>query len=252
MKKMNTIIVDDEVNSRNTLALLLEQYCPNVALVGTAENMQEARQLLSQENIDLAFLDVQIGTRTIFELLTQLPKIDFEVIFVSAYENYAVKAVKFTAIDYLLKPVEVPLLQDAVQRAIENVQKKNTRQQLDALLMNMQQRNNNKHYVALATSDAYELVQVEDILYCAAEGSYTRFFLKKEEELFVSRNLKYYERLLDEYRFFRTHSSCLINLNHLKRIIRTDGGLVEMKNGKKLPLSRNKKDDLIKALQIRA
>ncbi len=249
--KMKTILVDDEINSRETLALLLGQYCSEVEVVGTASNLNEAEALLEALKPSLVFLDIQIGTQTIFELLNRLPSIDFEIIFISAYENYAIKAIRFMAIDYLLKPINIQQLTEAVQRAYARGQQRNSQVQLEALMGNLQQRDGSQHRIALATADSYELVQVDEVLYCLAEGSYTRFILKNGEELFVSRHLKYYEQLLNEYNFYRSHQSCLLNLQHIKRVLRSDGGMVEMTDGKQLPISRNRKTNLINALRIR-
>jgi two-component system LytT family response regulator len=247
---LKTLIVDDEFNGRETLALLLEQYCPDLQLVGSAGDMETANKLIAQEQPDLVFLDIQIGTQTIFELLNRLTAIHFEIIFISAYESYAIKAIRFMAIDYLLKPVNIDELVAAVGRARENARKRSSQKQLEALMKNLEQRDSSQHRIALATAESYELVQVSDILYCQAEGSYTRIHLTSGDPLFVSRHLKYYENLLSEYRFYRVHQSSLINLRYLRRVIRTDGGMVEMQDGTQLPLARNKRPGLLELLKI--
>ncbi len=251
MSKLRTVIVEDEVNGQETLLLLLKDYCPQVEVIGVAGTLSEAENLLVREKPDLVFLDIQIGTQTIFELLNQIAPLNFEIIFTSAHENYAIKAIRFMAIDYLLKPIEIDLLTDAVSRAVTNATKRKTQVQLSSLMDNLQQRDLGQHRIALASTDSYELVLVSDILYCIAEGSYTRFFLKNNQELFVSRNLKYYENLLNDYPFFRPHQSCLINLYHITRVHRQDGGSIEMLDGKQLPIARNRKNELIESLKIR-
>ncbi|XLS28495.1 LytR/AlgR family response regulator transcription factor [Flavobacteriaceae bacterium M23B6Z8] len=247
---MKTLIVDDEINGRETLALLIDQHCPELQLVGMASNLEEAESLILNMAPTLVFLDIKIGTQTIFELLNKLPRIHFEIIFITAYENYAIDAIRFMAIDYLLKPVDISQLKEAVHRASVNYQKKNSQLQLQTLMDNLQQKDNSRHRIALATTDSYEFVLVEDILYCIAEGSYTRFVLVNEGERFVSRHLKYYEKLLTGYQFFRSHQSCLLNLKHINKILRTDGGTVQMADGKQLPIARNKKQELMDLLSL--
>lgn len=247
---LRTLIVDDEINGRETLALLIDQYCPELELIGMASNLEEAEHLILGKEPTLVFLDIKIGTQTIFELLNKLPEINFEIIFITAYENYAIDAIRFMAIDYLLKPVVITQLKEAVHRASVNHNKKNSQLQLQTLMDNLQQKDNSRHRIALATTNSYEFVQVENILYCVAEGSYTRFFLASGGERFVSRHLKYYEKLLTGYQFFRPHQSCLLNLKHINKILRTDGGTVQMANGKQLPIARNKKQELIDLLSL--
>lgn len=251
MEVLKTVIVDDEVNGRETLSLLLKQYCPMLAIAGMASNLKEAEELIITEKPSLVFLDIEIGTQSVFELLNKITKIDFEIIFITAHENYAIKAIRFMAIDYLLKPVDITQLTEAVDRAIINFKKRKGQLNFEALMNNLQQKDTNLHRIALSTSDSYELVRVEEILYCAAEGSYTHFILVNEEERFVSRHLKHYEQLLSGYGFFRPHQSCLINLKHIKKILRTEGGIIEMNNGKQLPIVRNKTKELINLLSIR-
>jgi two-component system LytT family response regulator len=251
MEFLKTVIVDDEINGRETLSLLIKQHCPMLDIIGMAANLKEAERLITTKKPSLVFLDIKIGTQTVFELLNKFSKIDFEIIFITAYENYAIKAIRFMAIDYLLKPIDVSQLVEAVERAAVNFRKRQGQLNFEALMNNLKQKDSNLHRIALATSDSYELVRVEEILYCAAEGSYTRFLLVNEEERFVSRHLKHYEQLLADYDFFRPHQSCLINLKHIKKILRTDGGTIEMNNGKQLPIARNKKNELINLLSIR-
>jgi two-component system LytT family response regulator len=247
---LKTLIVDDEINGRETLALLINQYCPELELIGMASNLDEAESLILKQEPTLVFLDIKIGTQTIFELLNKLPQINFEIIFITAYENYAIDAIRFMAIDYLLKPVDVTQLKEAVHRAAVNHQKKNSQLQLQTLMHNLQQKDNSRHRIALATSGGYEFVQVDEILYCMAEGSYTRFVLARGAERFVSRHLKYYEKLLAPYQFFRPHQSCLLNLKYINKVLRVDGGTVEMSDGKQLPIARNKKQELINLLSL--
>lgn len=249
-RELKTLIVDDEISGMETLSLLIEQHCPNLEIIGQANNLEEAESFINNLKPSLVFLDIEIGTQTIFDLLDKLPEITFEIIFITAYENYALQAIRFMAIDYLLKPVDVTKLQEAVQRASVNHEKKNSQLQLQTLMNNLKQRDNSQHRIALATTDGYEFVQVDKILYCMAEGSYTRFIISEGQERFVSRHLKYYEKLLTGYKFFRPHQSCLINLKYINKILRTDGGTVEMADGKQLPIARNKKQELLNLLSL--
>lgn len=248
---MRTLIVEDELNGQETLTLLLEQFCPQLQLIGLAATLEKAAELIKNKKPELVFLDIKLGTQTVFKLLDELETIDFEIIFITAYENFAINAIKFMAIDYLLKPVDIKELKLAVSRAEKNHKKRSSQYQLNALINNIKQEDNTRHRIALATSDSYELVIVRDILYCTAEGSYTRFYLSKNQDRFVSRHLKHYEQLLSNYNFFRPHQSCLINLNFVKIIFKTDGGTIEMVDGRQLPIARNKKKELIELLKIK-
>ena len=245
---MRAIILDDEINGQETLSLLLKEFCPDVEHVATTSTLEEAHELIVNHKPDLAFLDIKIGTKTVFDLLEKLDEIDFEIIFITAYEDYAIKAIKFMAIDYLLKPVDIDDLVTATKKALVNIEKRQYNEQLQFLLKNWKQKDNRQHKIALSTVDSLEFIEVRKILYCKADGSYTRFFLADGSSRVVSRNLKYYEQLLADYNFYRPHNSVIVNLDNVHKVIHTDGGAIEMIDGQQLPISRSRKNELIDML----
>lgn len=247
---MTALIIDDEPSGRDILEFLLNENFPDIELVGKASNLIEGKEILINEKPSLVFLDIEIGSQTVFELLNDIDVINFQIIFVTAHENYAIQAIKFMAIDYIVKPIDESLFVEAVKRAQKNISKYYSNIMLKGLMENFQKHESDQQKIALITSSGYELIYVRDILYCEAQGSYTTFYLNSSEKRLVSRNLKYYQELLLPYNFYRVHSSFLLNLKKVKKILHMDGGTVEMENGAKFPISRNKKKELLEKLKI--
>ncbi|MEM7575350.1 MAG: LytTR family DNA-binding domain-containing protein [Bacteroidota bacterium] len=243
-KKIPSLIIDDEASSRENISMLLEQFCPEVALVGMASNVREAEQQIKALQPAIVFLDIQLGTETAFSLLKRLGNIDFAIIFITAYDHFAIKAFKFMAVDYLLKPIEIPQLIRAAGNAVKQVADRSLHLSLDQMMMQVEDFNRSRHKLALATGKGYEMVYIQDIMYCLANGSYTHFFFKHEEPLLVSKNLKYYENLLGEYGFLRTHNTALVNLQYVKTIERVNGGSLVMEDQRSLPVSKAKRMEL--------
>ncbi len=245
-RKLNTVIVDDEQNGLENISFLLQQFCPEVELVGSASNIEEAEAKITQLKPDLLFLDIQIGTRTIFELLNNLDTFQFEIIFVTAHETYAVEAFRYAAIDYLLKPISIKQLKEAVERVSYNVDTRNFKQHFTQYFEQVNDGLQQK--IALSTNDGYFFTQISEIVYCEAQGSYTTVYLKDESKLMVSKNLKFFESVLTEHRFYRVHNSFLVNLNLVNQFARN--GLLVLYNGAEVPVSRSRKDNVLKALQL--
>ncbi|MEO0732289.1 MAG: LytTR family DNA-binding domain-containing protein [Bacteroidota bacterium] len=239
-----SLIVDDEASSRENISILLEQFCPEVKVVGVAANLRQATQLITDQRPQLVFLDVQLGADTAFMLLKQLGAIDFEIIFITAHNHYALKAFEFMAVDYLLKPVEIPALIKAVTNAGKRLASKSLHLSMEQMMMHVEDFNRDRHKLALATGKGYEMVYIRDITYCLADGSYTHFYFRNGEELVVSKNLKYYENLLVPYGFIRSHNTTLINLQYVKTIERTGGGALVMEDGKTLPVTKARRQEL--------
>ena len=242
--EFSALIVDDEPRGRENLKLLLRDFCPQVNILGAVADLEQAKDHYYRLKPDVLFLDIQIGTRTVFELLRELPGIVSEIIFVTAYDEYALKAFKFMALDYLLKPIDIARLIQAVERAAGRVGSRSTGSRYEQLMLNLRTANRGQHKVAFATSEGYELVSVNDILFCKADGSYTHVHFTNGETLLVSRNLKYYEGLLAGYNFYRSHLSYLINLSHVRRVDRTQGGSIVMVNMRELPITKDKRKEL--------
>jgi two-component system LytT family response regulator len=245
---LKAVIVEDEKHSRETLKNLLEDFCVGIEVVGSVASVLEAVATISSLKPDVVFLDIELQTGTGFDVLNQLPNFNFEVIFTTAFEQYAIKAVKFSSLDYLLKPIDLEELQKAIEKAKKNKDKTVYKKQLETLMLNLKQQQPKLNKICLATSDGFEFVNVNNILYCKAEGSYTTFILNDNSKLLVSKHLKEYENLLSEQDFMRVHNGFLINLKEVKKFVKSDGGYILMSNNDTVSISRSKKEDFIQVM----
>lgn len=242
---LTSIVVDDEQRSRLSLQILLQDFCKNVKVAALCASVQEALQAIDEHKPDIVFLDIQMDGETGFDLLSKVRKIDFEIIFTTAYSEYAIKAIKFSAIDYLLKPIDIEELKAAVAR-VETKVNGNFSSRLENLVQNLKANNPVQRFkLALPSSDGLIFVKVDEILYCEASSNYTYIYMADGKCHIVSRTLKEYEDLLTEQDFFRIHKSYLINLNAIKKYVRGDGGYVIMNNDKSLDVAKRKKDDFL-------
>ena len=243
---LRVVIVEDEIHSRETLKSLLNEFCEGVEIVAMAPDVETAVALIKQTTPDLVFLDVELQTATGFDVLDRLDEVNFEIVFTTAFEQYAVKAIKLSSIDYLLKPIDIEELQRAVEKARlkkdENVQK----QKLEALMSNLG--SSGKKKICLATSDGIEFINIQDIVYCEANGSYTNFHLTNGNTILVSKNLKEYETILTDQNFMRVHNSFLINLAEVKKFVKSEGGYILMKNNAQISISQKKRDEFIERM----
>lgn len=242
---LKAIIVEDEKHSRETLRNLLEEFCVDVKVIETAANVDEAVTKITALHPDVVFLDIELQTGTGFDVLSQLRNISFEVIFTTAFEQYAIKAVKFSSLDYLLKPIDLEELQNSIEKAKKKKNQDVYKKQLETLMLNLKQQHPKLNKICLSTADGFEFINTADILYCKAEGSYTAFILNNNSKLLVSKHLKEYESLLVEQQFMRVHNSYLINLNEVKKFVKSDGGYIIMNNNDLVNISRAKKDDFL-------
>ena len=238
---MKTLIIDDEQSNLENLSTLIRQYCPRLTLAGTATNVTQALQQIASYQPDLLLLDIHIGMETGFDLLRLLPTKDFEVIFVTAFNEYGIDAIKFAAVDYLLKPIDVAELILAVNKAEEKIATKQTAQQLNFLLSHLKSTGAVPAKIALPQLHEIRYVSVSDIIRCEADNSYTRFYLSGSEKILVSRSLKEYAEILSSAGFLRTHQSHLVNKIFIKSWIKEDGGMLLLNNGDKIPVSRPNK-----------
>jgi two-component system, LytTR family, response regulator len=243
---INAIIVEDEKRSSKLLSNLLEQYCPNVNVVGAAYTVNEGFLLINKERPDVIFLDIEMQKETGFDLLSKFDEIKFEIIFTTAYENYALKAIKFCAIDYLLKPIDVEELKAAVDKVIRSHEKNQLNKRLEVFIQNMQSNKPQQLQIALPSTEGMSIVHVNEILYLKSDRQYTIFCLKSGEKVMTSKNLGEYEELLMEHNFFRAHHSSLINLAEVKKYLRGDGGSALMSNGDQIDISKRKKEAFLK------
>lgn len=243
-----TIIVDDERHSCEALQILLKDCCPEVSVAAVCYSGVEALQKIGILKPELVFLDIEMPNMNGFQLLEQLPKIDFELIFTTSYDHYAIKAIKFSALDYLLKPVDREELQKAVQKVLKKMNG-NISQQLEILLQKVNQPSNPVQRIALPTMQGLELVPVNSIISCSANNNYTEFFLSDKKRILVSRTLKEIEEILEDYAFLRVHHSYIINLNEIVRYIKGEGGYLIMTDGSSVDVSRSRKEILMQKLQ---
>lgn len=236
---LTCVIIDDEENARENLTILLHEFLPNIEIIGEADSVESGTALLENQNPDIVFLDIQLGAKTAFELLDQLSGNNFQLIFVTAFDNYAIKAFELMALDYLLKPIEINKLIKSVEKAKIRAESKHSNIRLESLIQNFKNIPDDKQKIALATSEGYEMIYIDHITYCTADGSYTQFHFINQPTKIVSKNLKYYENLLSEYNFFRSHSSCLVNKSYIQMVGKTQGGFLKMEDGKILPISKS-------------
>jgi len=245
---MRCIIVDDELKAREILCAVLQEHCPNITVVAQASNIEEAENLLNNHQIDVLFLDVEMPGGTGFDLLEKVKNIDFEVIFTTAYDQYAIKAIKFSAIDYLLKPLQLDELKDALSRVSE---KRNgvdalSKDSLLALLENVKPRNKKK--IAIAEGKGMVILSIDQIVRCEADKNYTNIFLQNGQSILSSKNLKEYEDMLQDEAFYRVHQSHLINLNFIEKLTKEDGAYLVLKDGSQVEVSRRRKSELMDRL----
>lgn len=248
---LRALIVEDEKNSQELLKELIEQYCEQVTVVGIAGSVSEARKAIESLRPELIFLDIQLPDGDGFQILEEIHPIDFDIIFTTAYDQYATRAFKFSATDYLLKPVDIEELQAAVSRVVEK--KKHTpnpdnSEQIKALLGSVRQPNQPFKRIVLPTSSGFTVVNPDDIIRCESDRNYTFIFIKDGKKHLVSKTIKEYEEMLEDYNFFRIHQSHLINLHFLKNYIRGRGGQVELTDGTIVDVSARKKADFLRRM----
>lgn len=242
-------IIDDERNNIDNLKGLLQLYCPEILIAAVALNAKTGAGIILEEKPDLIFLDIQMPDKNGFEMLQGLPGHNFEVIFVTAFDKYGIQAIKFSAIDYLLKPVNADELKLAVQKAEEKIRNKKQNLQLENLLelLNTRQQKNT-HRLALPTAKETRFVNPEEIIRCESSNVYTSFYLTNGEKIMVSKPIFEYDELLQEYDFIRCHQSHLVNKKYIKSLVKEFGGQLLLEDKTLLPISRSKKEMVIKTL----
>jgi two-component system, LytTR family, response regulator len=242
---MRSIIVDDEPKNVRILNKLLTDYCPDVKLIGTAGDSKEALQIIEELKPELVFLDIEMPNGNAFDLLDKLETIAFEIIFITAFENYSLKAFKYSALDYLLKPVSIEELQNAVAKAKDNAKSRNINLQVKSLLQNLNSSNGGMQKVAVHTFDGLEFVKSQDIVRLEAQGSYTVFHLTDRSTILASKNIKDYEDILIGDIFFRIHNSHIVNLNAIKKYHKGRGGYIVMDDDTMIEVATRRKNDFL-------
>lgn len=246
---LKVLTVDDEPKNLRIIKELLKEYCPQAEHVGESDNIDTAYDLIKQLQPDLVLLDIEMPHGNAFDLLDKVMPVNFEIVFVTAFDSYSLKAFKYSALDYLLKPVDIAELKAVVARAELRAGQKNINEQLRYLMQNIRQTAGGLQKIAVPTfKDQLEFIDFQSILYCEASGAYTYIFTVDGQKLISSKSLKEYEEILPEHTFFRLHHSYLINLNKVKKYHKGRGGEVEMENGTFLEVATRRKDDFMKRI----
>jgi two-component system LytT family response regulator len=244
---LTAVLIDDEVNGRIALKQKLHDYCPDVTVAGEAENGKLGIELIKKQNPDLVFLDIEMPEMDGFEMLIKLPEKKFHLVFTTAYDHYAIKAIKYAAFDYLLKPIDIDELKLTIDRLMKEPVSSLDNQKIETLGQNLLTKPFlNK--IAIPTIEGLLFYDINNIIHLEAQSNYTLLYFVDQTKLMASRTLKEFEDILPRDIFFRLHNSHIINLQHIKRYLRGDGGQVEMKNGTFIIVSRRKKDDFLKAI----
>lgn len=245
---IKAFIVDDDPGIRATNKKLLHDYFPDIELVGEADSVDNAFELIQELDPHLVLLDIEIKGGTGFQLLQKLKPYTFKVVFITGFNEFALKAIKFHALDYILKPVNAVEFQMAIESAVELISKAmNTSEQTDHFLNSFNQGNFPKK-ITLRTTNALHLVSISDILYGRNDNSYTTFYLINGEKIMVSKGIVFYDEMLSEFGFFRPHQSYLVNLQHVKKLDKTDGGFLILDSDQEIPISSRRKKGLIELL----
>ena len=248
MTKLTAVIVDDEEAPRSILSGLLQRRHPEIQVLGVADDVPSGLDLIRRQSPQVIFLDIELKDRTGFDLLHALGDQRPHVIFTTAHESYAVKAIRFSALDYLLKPIDAAELQDAITKAMRALESPARPELFEALLKNMDRSSGNR-MIALPVSEGLEMVNVNEIIECESDSNYTTVHLRESKRLVISRTLKEFEDMLSHRDFVRVHHSHLVNTKHIKKYIKGEGGEVIMSNNKNIPVSRRMKQALMDSLE---
>ena len=246
---LRVLLIDDEPNSAETLRLLLT-HVPGVEVVGVCTSAHDGLAAITDKSPDLVFLDIEMPHLNGFDLLDSVGTVNFSVIFTTAYNHYAIRAIRFSALDYLLKPIDLAELQQAVARAQQQKELQHSMLQYRVFFENLKNQSQALNKLALPTQEGLLFVQISEIIRCESDRNYTHFHLTSGRPVLVSKNLGEYDELLDTYNFFRVHNSHLVNLAHVRRYLRTDGGQLELTDGSIIDISRRRKDELLARLGL--
>lgn len=244
---LTAVIVDDMPQAIDNLRLDLQRYCPEVRVIGDADGVVNGAKLLKEIQPDILFLDIQLQDGSGFDLLEILSDIKFKLIFTTASDAFAIKAFRFAALDYLLKPIDPDQLMESVKKA-KNQLEEQQKQSIDILMENVRSRKLPEK-IALHTLEKVQIVAVEDIVRCESSGNYTIFYFSNDQKLLVTKTLKEFDKLLESHQFLRVHQSHLINLQHIDAFIKTEGGYILMKDGSQVPVSTRKRAMVLKKIE---
>jgi two-component system LytT family response regulator len=244
---IKALVIDDENRTRDLIAKMINSFELDIKAISDGESVVSGLKAIEEHNPDIVFLDIQMPDGTGFDLLRSLPNKSFEVIFITAHEEFAIKAIKFSALDYILKPIDADELKAAVERSVKSIGNKKEESQFDALQLNIQP--NQKRRLVLKTQESVHVVELDSIIRCESERNYTSFFLISGKKIVVSKTLKDYEILLAGHNFLRVQQSHLINLDFVSRYDKINGGTIVMKDDSEVPLSQAKREIFFKILE---
>ncbi len=242
------IIVEDEIRSRDTLRGLLSRYCKNVEIIAEAESYRSGLAAIREQHPDVVFLDIQMPDGSGFKLLEELDEIKFEIIFTTAFDQFAIKAIKYSALDYLLKPIDPEELVSALKKVENKISKRGVNENIQVLLDNIKSHDANPHKIVLSTFEKIHIIETDNILRCESDNYYTNFFLTDGKQILISKTLKENEAMLGEHNFIRPHKSHLVNVKYIKGFLKNDGGYIEMTDGTHIPVSRRKREKIIEII----
>ena len=247
MDTLKAIIIDDELSSLQNLQQKLIEFCPDIKVIASAQKPEEAILLIRQHNPDVIFLDIEMPRMNGFRMLDELGELDFDIIFTTAYNHYAVDAIRISAFDYLMKPIAIKDLQNAVERLVKQRQGR-TKDKLDVLRQSLSSSKSQEEKMAIPTSEGLEFIPIKTIMHIESSSNYSKLFFTDGKSLLVTRLLKDFEDMLLPYNFYRVHNSHLINLAYIKKYIRGEGGQVIMQNGDVIDVARRKKEEFLKLI----
>ncbi|MBL0359158.1 MAG: response regulator transcription factor [Chitinophagaceae bacterium] len=247
METIRAIVIDDELSSLQNLQQKLEIFCAEVKVVATAQKPEEALLLIQHHKPDVIFLDIEMPKMNGFRMLDELGNVDFEIIFTTAYNHYAIDAIRISAFDYLMKPIAIADLQNAVQRLLAAKQI-NTKEKIDILKNALQDKKSQEEKIAIPTSEGMEFIPIKNILHIESSSNYSKIHLSGNKVITVTKLLKDFEDMLLPYRFYRIHNSHLINLNYIQKYLKADGGQVMMEDGTVIDVARRKKEEFLKII----
>ena len=248
LKAISALIVEDEEKNIEILTNILENHCDDVMVAGAATNIEDAAAFIKKNEVDVVFLDIEMPPQNGFQLLEKFPTIDFDVIFITAHEEYALQAIKFAALDYLLKPISIADVKEALKKVKRN---RNGKENELATILKDYLKNNDKSFskIVIPVLDGYNVIDLKDIIYCEAFDSYTKIILTSNASHMISKPLKEYEEMLGDKGFYRVHKSFLINVHHITKIIKGLGAAVIMTDKKNIPISTRKNDEFFTSLK---
>lgn len=244
MMKLKVVIIDDELNSLSVLKMLIEKYCPDVQVIGEAGDARAGKKMIDECSPDIVFLDIEMPLASGFDLLDTLEQRNFQTIFVTAYDQYALRAIKYSALDYLLKPIGIDEFVAAVGKAREKLNLQHPHGTLD-LLTSYLRKDLVPNKIAIPTAEGLEFVDANQVVRCEAHGNYTKMYLLGNKIHTITRSLKEYEKVLNGYNFLRVHHAHLINLGHIQKYVRGEGGYVIMTDGSMVDISKRKKGEFL-------